>query len=297
SDLGLFDWEGRTAERHRKHVRTFCDFRECTVPDAEKLTDWLAEHVCSRERRPDRVREALLKHMRHERIEQPAKIRLARMIGSALRKSEDTLTAKISSRIPGEVTARMWSLIAEASDDPAAEETGSEPGAAAAGDGDLAGELGPEVWAAIKSDPGNVSLNTCKTEVRKLTWIRAVGLPSRLLADIAPKILAGWRSRAAVEAPSHLRRDHSDEVRWTLMGAYLFCRQREITDTLVDLLIATVHRINARAEAKTKEAFISDIAKKVAGKENILFKIALASAEDPRASWRKWCTRRPAVWE
>ncbi|MEV5711465.1 DUF4158 domain-containing protein, partial [Actinoallomurus sp. NPDC052274] len=32
SDLGLFDWEGRTAERHRKHVRTFCDFRECTVP-------------------------------------------------------------------------------------------------------------------------------------------------------------------------------------------------------------------------------------------------------------------------
>jgi hypothetical protein len=47
--------------------------------------------VRSRERRPDRVREALLKHMRDERIEQPAKIRLARMIGSALRKSEDTL--------------------------------------------------------------------------------------------------------------------------------------------------------------------------------------------------------------
>lgn len=195
---------------------------------------------------------------------------------------EDALTTKISSGIPGEVTVRMWSLIAEASDDPDAEETGAEPGAAAGGDGDLAGELGPEVWAAIKSDPGNVSLNTCKTEVRKLTWIRAVGLPPQLLADVAPKILAGWRSRAAVEAPSHLRRDHSDAVRWTLMAAYLYCRQREITDTLVDLLIATVHRINARAEAKTKEAFISDIAKKVAGKENILFKIALASAEDPQ---------------
>jgi len=38
SDLGLFDWEGRTAERHRKTVRTFLGFRECSVADAEKLT-------------------------------------------------------------------------------------------------------------------------------------------------------------------------------------------------------------------------------------------------------------------
>jgi hypothetical protein len=56
SDLGLFDWEGRTAERHRAQVRDFLGFRECTVPDAEKLTEWLADHVCSRERRPERVR-------------------------------------------------------------------------------------------------------------------------------------------------------------------------------------------------------------------------------------------------
>ncbi len=34
SDLGLFDWEGRTAERHRKTVRTFLGFRECSVADA-----------------------------------------------------------------------------------------------------------------------------------------------------------------------------------------------------------------------------------------------------------------------
>jgi hypothetical protein len=50
SDLGLFDWEGRTAERARKTVRTFLGFRECSVADAEKLTRWLADEVCSRER-------------------------------------------------------------------------------------------------------------------------------------------------------------------------------------------------------------------------------------------------------
>ena len=48
-----------------------------------------------------------------------------------------------------------------------------------------------------------------------------------------------------MEAPSHLR-GHSPETTLALLGALLYCREREITDTLVELLISTVHRINAR---------------------------------------------------
>jgi hypothetical protein len=274
SDIGLFDWEGRTAERARKTVRTFLGFRECSVADADKLTAWLADDVCSRERHPQRVREALLTKLREEHIEQPARVRLGRMIGSALRKSEEALTSTVRSRLDDEVTARMWAMIAAAGDDP-----GESAGADGGDPGDVAG---PEVWAAIRSDPGNVSLNTCKEERRKLDWIRAVGLPAGLFSDIAPKIVAAWRARVAVEAPSHLRDDHPEDGRWTLMGAYLHCREREITDGLADLLIATVHRINARAETRTREQFVADIARKVTGKENILFSIASAAAERPQ---------------
>ncbi|TMR94932.1 DUF4158 domain-containing protein [Nonomuraea basaltis] len=60
AELGLFDWEGRTAERHRAQIRAFLDFSECTVADAERLTHWLATQVCERERQADRVRQALL---------------------------------------------------------------------------------------------------------------------------------------------------------------------------------------------------------------------------------------------
>jgi Domain of unknown function (DUF4158) len=194
SDIGLFDREGRTAERTRKTVRTFLGFRECSVADAEKLTMWLADEVCSRERHPQRVREALLARLREEQIEQPTRIRLSRMIGSALRQSEEAVTAKVNSRLNDEVTARMWSMIAAAGDDPGDPAGEALDGPQDAADGNEAGEVpGPEVWAAIRSDPGNVSLNTCKAERRKLDWIRAVGLPPGLLADIAPKIVAGWR--------------------------------------------------------------------------------------------------------
>ena len=49
--------------------------------------------------------------------------------------------------------------------------------------------------------PGNVSLDSMLTETRKLRAVRAVGLPAGLFAGVAPKVVAGWRARAAVESP------------------------------------------------------------------------------------------------
>jgi hypothetical protein len=62
------------------------------------------------------------------------------------------------------------------------------------------------VLALIKAMPGNTSLESMLREIDKLTAIRAIGLPEGLFADVAPKVLASWRARAAMEPPSHLRR-------------------------------------------------------------------------------------------
>jgi hypothetical protein len=48
----------------------------------------------------------------------------------------------------------------------------------------------------------------------------------------------------------------------------------------VDLLIATVHRINARAETKVVGDFVAEL-KRVSGKENIMFKMTEAALEAP----------------
>jgi hypothetical protein len=83
-ELGLYDWRGRQSKRHRVEVRQHLGFRECSVADADKLTAWLAEHVAQAERRPERVREALLAHCYAERIEPPTAGRIDRMVASAL---------------------------------------------------------------------------------------------------------------------------------------------------------------------------------------------------------------------
>jgi hypothetical protein len=52
---------------------------------------------------------------------------------------------------------------------------------------------------------GTVSLEFMLTEIGKLDTVRAVGMPDGVFSGIAPKVVAAWRARATVEAPSHLR--------------------------------------------------------------------------------------------
>lgn len=62
-------------------------------------------------------------------------------------------------------------------------------------------------------------------------------------------------------------------------------RGREITDTLVDLLTATVHRIAAKAEQRVESELVADL-KRVSGKPALLFRLAAASLERPDGTVR-----------
>jgi hypothetical protein len=187
-----------------------------------------------------------------------------------LRAAERSWFAAIPVRLTEESRARVLGLVNW-------REPGAEGGVAPEDDAAAEAEDDPDesVLALIKSMPGNVSLESLKTERRKLLAARGVGLPPRLFADVAPKVLASWRGRCAVESPSHLRRRSADAA-CTLLAAYVHERTREITDDLIELLIATVHRIDARAHKKVTEELVNAF-KRVDGKENLLFKIAEAA--------------------
>jgi Domain of unknown function (DUF4158) len=260
SDLGFYEWAGSTIEYHRSQIRRHLGFRECTAEDAGKLTEWLAASVCQAERRADRVREELLAQCRAGQIEPPSAGRCDRIIRSALHQAEQALTSRVTGRLGPDASARLAALAAAADDD---EGDGAEPSA----------------LALIKSVPGNVSLESMLTEIGKLDAVRAAGLPDGLFSGIAPRVVAAWRARAAVEAPSHLR-DHPRPLMLTLLAALVHERQREITDTLADLLISTVHRIGARAERKVTQELVSEF-RKVAGKETLLFRLAEAAIACP----------------
>ena len=155
---------------HRAQIRAHLGFRECSVADADKLTEWLTGNVCEVERHPELVRDELLVRCRAERIEPPAAGRVDRIVRSALHQAEQALTARIVARLPVDVAGRLRALIAvEVPDD----DTGEDA-----------------VLSLIKSVPGNVSLDSMLTEIRKLRAVRAIGLPGDLFTDVASRVVA-----------------------------------------------------------------------------------------------------------
>ena len=213
AEFGSYEWAGRSIEHHRAQIREHLGFRECTVADAEQLMAWLAEHVTQIERRPERVREEVLARCRSERIEPPTTGRIDRVVRSALRTGEDALTTRVSGRLSADAKLRIGALVAVDDDVDSTEPDIDQHERAA--------------LAQIKEAPGKVSLETMLTEIQKVLAVRAIGVGSAALADVAPQVVAGWRARAAVESPSHLR-THPEALRLTLLAALLREREREM---------------------------------------------------------------------
>ena len=95
-----------------------------------------------------------------------------------------------------------------------------------------------------------------------------------------PASFRSTASAAAVESPYELRR-HATPLRLTLLAAFGLLRKRELTDGLVDLLLATVHRIASKAERRVEREWLDDL-KRVSGKNSLLFQVAEASLSQPQ---------------
>ena len=237
------------------------------VTDADRLTAWLTEQVCERERRPDRVREALLRHCMDERLEPPTAGRVDRIVRAALHASELALCARVVAALTPAARQRIDALVAASADE---------------GDADDPEEQ--SVFAVIKQAPGSVSLESMLREIDRLRAVQTAGVGADVFDGVAPGEVAGWRALATVAAPSHLR-SHPADLRVTLLAALLRERERETIDTLVDLLIATVHRVGAHAETRVSRELVNAF-KRVTGKENLLFPMAEASLAAPDESVR-----------
>ncbi|MCY0932132.1 Tn3 family transposase [Streptomyces sp. H27-H1] len=285
TELGFYDFISRAAKRHRSELRDLTGWHECTTTDQVKLVSQLVDVIWHDERREEQVRAELMRQMREDLIEPPTAAQINAVIRSALHQADERAVAEVAARLareedcPGRLDALVFT---DPTDDHAAQ------GDTAEGDGGDSAEDDEDdvesVLSDIKSHPGNVSLNSLLEEISKLKQVRAVGIPAKAFAGIGVQVINAWRARASASSPSHLRRFDAP-VRHVLLAALLFQRQREITDTLVELLNSTVHRINARAEKKVTEAFVAEFTK-VRGKSGLLGKIAAASLGAPDGSVR-----------
>jgi len=266
-------WQGRTGKRHRAEIRILFGFREPTVADAEAMTEWLRDHAVAHSRDPEHLAAALKMHCRSCSIEPPTPDRIERIVRAATHAYEERFCESIRARLTPSTRAWLEALLQPTDPESKVEEVV---------------ELSPSASAAInllRDDPGRASVKSLRQEMIKLDLIRRLELPADLFDHTPTQELERYRQRVAVEASFELRR-HPEPLRLTWLAAFAYVRGRAITDSLVELLIETIHHIGARAERKVERELLEDL-KRVTGKQTLLFELADAALAHPEGIVRE----------
>jgi TnpA family transposase len=269
---GQYDWEGRTSREHRTQIRDILGFREATATDSEEIAAWLVQEVLASDQHPDHLKEQVVARFKARKIEPPTPDRVERLLRSALATFEQTFCTQTHQDLDASTCQRLDGLLSQ-------EEAVIEEEAADLATSQATGVMTSITWQDLKTSAGAVSVETIARELAKLRLLTTVPLPPTLFAGVTAQVLKRYRERAAVETLYELRR-HPDATRYTLLAAYCWQRRPELIDTLVELLMHLIHRIETRAEKQLVKT-LADEVRRVQGKPRLLYELAQASLEHP----------------
>lgn len=253
--LSSYDWEGRSARRHRKEILLHLAIKKPTQKHRIAFRSWLVCSIFSRGTPKDTVEDIATKWFFERKLLCPPLKVLLRDISRAYSKFETILFEKIAARLEP-ATMEMFERCLETAP----------------------GENGSFSW--LRCDPGRVGLSTVLNELEKLALIQGCGLSFDQIGAVHPKIRDRLYKRVACESAWEVRR-HPPKIRYTLMSVFLYSRQQKIIDDLVDLFILLIGKISKRAEKKVEAILVKEI-KRVYGKATLLARIAQAALKNPK---------------
>jgi len=253
SDIEAYDFANRSGKRHRSEILTFLGVQRVTASDKNDFSDWLIREIFPQGADIEEATELSFNWFAGKRIESPAKAELDRLSRSAFNQFEKNLFAVINQSLSARAKEKLNLC--------------------------LDGFDGVVEFGNLKADPGRVGLESVLIETEKLQFIRSLELNCDAYQLASTKALRNYYQRVSSESAWRVKQ-HPPEIRYPLLGIFLYFRQREIIDGLIELFIQIVHRLTVRAERKLIKELLSDF-QKIHGKTALLFRIAEAALLNP----------------
>ena len=264
-----YDWYGRTGMRFRTLIRNWLGFRPITVKGQAELRDWLDEIALPQEHRLSHLEKIAYQRLKEQKIEPPTEGRLRRLTLSAIHRYEQRFFTETAAKIDADIQERLMRLVHKKREiiieDIPIEQDDDEP-------------TNYPIYE-LRADAGGAKVKTMRAVAGRLKYLQAIGLPHDLFADIPQRFLEEYAQKAKVESLSHLQR-HRDEQTITLLAAFSWVRERQLTDQLVELLIQLLNTIRLRAKQKVEQELLADFIK-VGGKQQLLFQMVAAIWKNP----------------
>jgi TnpA family transposase len=250
-----------TRDVHVALIRQHTGLHFPTGRDKQELETWLRTHEALEAPTEEDLCERAYARLRARGLELPAASELQRMVRAALHGFFHDLYTRVTARLSATVRATLDQLLARGPDE------------------------AQSAFDRLKTEPSAPGVQHLQQEVTTLQTLRAVEVPPEALADVPFKILQILQQRARHEDASQMRA-HPDPIRYALMTCFIHGRILEVTDDVVRMLLEIIRRLETQTEKHLHKVLLQDI-KRVAGKVQLLFRVAEAVVEAPDGTIRE----------
>ena len=262
SDFEEFQWNALDHKRLKDSIRKFCGYAKWSRSFKEELVSWLVSNIpFEKSRQFNFAKERVLQRLKEIKVEPPSAITLERIIHSSFKRKEEEVFTKISSNLSKESKNKIDKLL------------------------QLLSYGEPSALQNLKDDRVKLSIKSIDKEIEKLICIDSLKIEGLLFEGYPSCFLQYYKDRVSNEDTALLRA-HPDNIRYSLMSIYVHQRRFEIIDSLLDLLTQTIHKVKRKGEKKLNIEIIKD-AKKVHGKNKILYEMSSAALSDPDSAIRQ----------
>ncbi len=134
----------------------------------------------------------------------------------------------------------------------------------------------------LKSNAGVLGVNTILNEIKKLRYINKFNINREILFDLNPKLIDKLYKRILPYDKSRVR-DLKTDIKYSLFIVFLYVREKELIDNIVNTFLDLVKRMDNKSERATETKVIKEV-KKVYGKKKILKNLTLAITENPQGN-------------
>lgn len=262
-DYKQYDWEGRGIKRHRAEIRQLYGFHRMRTNEFGLLRQWLIDEVVPQAVDDRRLKALLYEELRVRKIEPPTYWRIERLINSAHRQFErqlcdsivEQLSVKYRRALDGLTGPQSDSWILDADEIPLNQ---------------------------LKQEAGGVGLKSLKEELSKLKTIEELALPTALFKGLNERVVDRYRQRVETESLTEIRR-HPDPIRYLLLSAFCSQRSQEIVDSIIELFILLVHRLESRSRKRVSSEIVAT-AQETQAHDQLLYQIAVAALAQPEGT-------------
>lgn len=263
SDYEQYDWEGRGIKRHRAEIRKLHGFHRMRISEFDSLRQWLIDKVVPQAVNERRLKALLYEELRVRKIEPPTDGRIERLINSAHRQFESQLCDSVVEQLPAKCRQALDKLTGPQSDSWILD----------------ADEI---PLNQLKQEAGGVGLKSLKAELSKLKTIEELALPKDVFEGLSEQLVDRYRQRVETESLTEIRR-HPDPIRYLLLSAFCSQRSQEIVDSIIELFILLVHKLESRSRKRASSEIIAT-AQETENHDQMLYQIAVAALAQPEGT-------------